>query len=42
MARKRLTKNKTNKATSKRLLNTSQEETDLSKKIKLEHKNKIR
>ena len=29
MARKRSTNNKKNKATSKRLLNTSQEETDL-------------
>ena len=38
MARKRSTKNSNNKMTSKRLLNTSEEETDFSKKIKLDHK----
>ena len=34
MARKRSSKNKKNKMASKRLLNTSEEETDLSKKNK--------
>ena len=34
MARKRSTKNSNNKMTSKRLLNTSEEETDFSKKNK--------
>ena len=38
MARKRSTKNSNNKMTSKRLLNTPEEETDFSKKIKLDHK----
>ena len=38
MARKRSTKNNNSKMTSKRLLNTSEEETDFSKKIKLDHK----
>ena len=40
MARKRVSKNKKNKKANKRILYSSQEETDLSKKkkIKLEHK----
>ena len=38
MARKRLKKNKKNKMASKRILNSTKEETDLSKKIKLKLK----